>query len=405
MAAVSSKGAVAKKAAVTKTATKVKAAPKGLQLSAAQWKAYSSAYSSNLSAQILKLATARYRKYRLNAALTTIGKYRVAQRSAQAAAIAAYATHQSAVQAHDGHQNAALQARINADNYRHQTLLGRKQFAQAGEKKYMSKAIARTVDTVQAKAHEESVIAAAARVRAAAAKSVTATKKVYPKSKKPLNAAANAAGLKAAMAPSLVAGAAKQKKATAAKAHAAASKTAKATAKSSAQATAAAKSASKNAVTAKGRTAGNPDLHIPFSILPQGWLGDPAVPTCVPVAIANHLLFMAGTRMDDEYLARFVFACGYNPSISHALKVLKELTRARGGLGYDDKAKYELCEYAEVPGKYAHSQGLVVGYESSYGPHAALSLGNGTVVSWGQEIPEDAPIEEAWMIDWAARRA
>jgi hypothetical protein len=264
--------------------------------------------------------------------------------------------------------------------YNHQNTLGRLQYAQAGEKKYMSKAVARTVDTVQAKAHEESEIAAAAKVAKKATKSVTATKK-------PLNTAANAAGLKAAASVKggvLPAGS-----------RSVASQKASATASASAKATIKAE---------KGRTAGNPDLHIPFNVLPQGWLGDPEIPTCVPVAIANHLLLLTGLRLPEDFLAGFCLAVGYNPSIGHALKVFKGFTHA-GHLGYEDRFKYELCDYASVPVKYAHSQGLVVGYESSYGPHAALSLGNGTVVSWGQEIPEDAPIEEAWMIDWAARRA
>ena len=69
MAAVSSKGTVAKKAPVAKTATKASAKPKGLQLSAAQWKAYNKAYSASTSAQAFKASVGRFRKYRLQAAV------------------------------------------------------------------------------------------------------------------------------------------------------------------------------------------------------------------------------------------------------------------------------------------------------------------------------------------------
>lgn len=422
MAAVSKKSPVTKKAAVTKKATVVKAKPKGIQLSAAQWKAYNKSYTSSMSAQALTSASNRFRKYRLKAAIATQASYARLNRSVQAAAVAAYATRRSYIQSVDGHQNAALRSRIEIDMYNHQNALGRLQYAQGGEKKYVARAVARTVDDAQARAHEETVIAAAARIRKAALKSVSAKKKpVYKKSKNSkVNAIANAAGMKAAAAVkgsgqggSAKAGSAKagSAKAPTAKAKAATQK-ASATAKASAHATAS-KSAKAAVAKPKGRTAaaGKPgyknDGFLKYDTY-NTWLGKPDTPICVPVAIANHMLYTTGLRMTEAFLGRFAFHCGHNPTIEQALQALKSLTRNNVDsfmFWYSpvkDAAKYELCEYAKVPARYAHSQGLVVGYESEYGPHAALSLGNGTVVSWGQEIPNDADIEEAWMIDWAA---
>jgi hypothetical protein len=404
VAAVSKKSPVSKKRPVAKVATKAKAAPKGLQLSAAQWKAYNKAYSSSISAQALTRATTAFRKYRMRAYVKTLSQYNHVAKATQTAAIAAYATRMSWIQARDGHQNAALQSRIEEDMYKHQNALGRLQYAQAGEKRYLARALARTVDTPDARAHEENVIAAAERARSKAAKSVTAKK--YRKSKKPRNKAANAAGMRAADAPSLVAAAGKQRAATRAKARATAQKTAKATvAKNKA-----ARSASKKATVVSAKKRGAPagagftkrDVYTP-------WIGDPDSPLCVPVAIANHLLYTTGVRMDDVSLGRFMFNCPYNPTIEQALEILKGM-RQRGPVPWalqfyspvGSEYRFSLLVYERVPARYAHSTGLVVGYQSEYGPHAALSLGNGTVVSWGQEIPNDAKIEEAWMLDWVA---
>lgn len=401
MAAVSKKSPVTKKAAVTKKATVVKAKPKGIQLSAAQWKAYNKSYTTSMSAQALTSASNRFRKYRLKAAIATQASYARLNKSVQAAAVAAYATKRSYIQSVDGHQNAALRSRIETDMYNHQNALGRLQYAQGGEKKYAARAVARTVDDAQARAHEETVIAAAARIRKAALKSVSAKKKpVYKKSKNSkVNAVANAAGMKAAAA---VAGSAKAGSAKAKTASQKASATAKATAHATAS-----KSAKAAVKKPKGRTAAAGDGFLMYDTR-NLWLGKPDTPICVPVAIANHMLYTTGLRMTDAFLGRFAYHCGHNPTIEQALKVLKSLTRSNVDsfmfwyAPVKDAAKYELCEYAKVPARYAHSQGLVVGYESEYGPHAALSLGDGTVVSWGQEIPNDAEIEEAWMIDWAA---
>jgi hypothetical protein len=357
-----------------------------------------------MAAQRLTSATNRFRLDRLRTAKKTIAQYNHVVKNTQVAAIAAYASRMSWLQSKEAHQNSALQSRIEEDMYNHQNMLGRLQFARAGEKKWEKRAIARTVDTAQAKAHEENVIAAAARVRTAAAKSVSAGKhnKYAGKAKTAVNAQAAAAGLKAASAPSLVAGAAKQRAATRAKARAKAQKTAKA----SVAKTKAGRAASKKAtvVKGKGRTASAGAGFVKYETYNK-WIGDPDTPVCVPVAIANHLLYTAGVRMNDAYLGRFIFQCGYNPSIKRALAVLKSMT-ANGPSSWpstrSDEYQYALVDYEPVPARYASGTGLVIGYKTVHGRHAALSLGNGTVVSWGQEISSDAEIEEAWMLDWVS---
>ena len=48
---------------------------------------------------------------------------------------------------------------------------------------------------------------------------------------------------------------------------------------------------------------------------------------------------------------------------------------------------------------------LVIGYkvtcaDGTKGDHAALSLKDGNVVSWGSVVKREAPVEEAWGLQW-----
>jgi hypothetical protein len=344
-----------KKATVKAVASKAKAAPTGLQLSAAQWKAYNKAYSATKSAAdsriALTAAAQRFRKYRLQAANATIAKAAGTYKSAQAASVAYQATRRSWVQARLGHQQTNLVNRIYNDMDTHANILGRFQFIQSGEKAYVNKAVMRTVDTAQATSYEQVLFKAASR---AATKAVTSAKSykgsISNQQKAQIAGAATKAGLAAA-------------------------------------------SKIKTPKAAVGRTA-----SLPSSIKPpwnyDKWIGLEYTPACVPVAIANHLLFRTGVEMDGAFLMRFIEKCGEAPTIEHGLRTLKEISR-----GVQDN-KYIICLYERVPVRFAKSTGLVVGFESSYGPHAALSLGYGRVISWGAEIPDDAEMEEAWMIDW-----
>src|ERR1700722_4984505 len=99
MAAKAKAPVKAKKAPVAKAVAKTKAKPKGLVLSSAQWKAYNKAYNATASAAAQRVALSkaaqRFRKYRLQAAYSTIKAANVATHNAQTAAIAAFAAKMS----------------------------------------------------------------------------------------------------------------------------------------------------------------------------------------------------------------------------------------------------------------------------------------------------------------------
>src|ERR1700684_1347343 len=144
---MAAKSKVKSKAKVT---TKAQAAPKGLQLSTAQWKAYNKAYSASSKSAYQKLAltaaATRFRKYRLQSAYATIAKANIATANARTAAIAAFAARMSWRQSQLAHQNSALRSRIETDMYHHAQIAGRMQYIQGGQNAYAAKAIARTVD-------------------------------------------------------------------------------------------------------------------------------------------------------------------------------------------------------------------------------------------------------------------
>ena len=396
---------MAKKSKVKAKATKAtvaKAKPGGLQLSAAQRKAYNSAYSASyktgeaaLTAQYkaaskarVAAATARnqaeqiafrrqaianaaqsLRRSRLSAASSMQKVAAASHARARTAAIAAFAVSQSLRQAKLAHQNAALEQRVYADFERHMTILGRAQFVAKGEKAYAHEAVMRTLTTAEALGIEEVAFARAAKT---AKRAVARTPAAYKrKTESPAVKAANQAQNKAAQTRI------------------------KATARAAGLAAAEAVPPVKKAP----RTAPRPARLHPLGFM-HGF-GDPDGEDCLPASVANHLLLDLGVRLASrEYdeLARKLAGTG---EIKDALDLLAKSPP------WNDGAPL-LVGYGQVP--YNPARVLVIGYDSQEGRHAAVSAGNGNVVSWGEVLPlaetlaEEAVVEEAWDLLWVRHR-
>lgn len=336
--------------------SKNKAGPRGIQLSAAQWKAYNKAFAA--TASLLRNRALRnsrataFRHYRLGAAYATLRKYRAAQSLAQTAAIAAYATRRSWIQARSSIQNAGLRNRIELDMYNHANLAGRLQYAQAGVKAYAHLAVMRTVDQAQALAAQQQVNR----------KAVRTAKKAIKTTGTPLSRAITAQATQAGLA--------------------AARKVPKGRTAPAGWGTIAAAMA-KTTTLAVGA--------------PQAWLGDEVTPNCVVIAIANSLLQARNLRASEEKIQELAREVPENPTIEEVLWRAWEI-------GWPNVAQQywvRLADYREVTDPAAtEGRALVIGYATEHGDHAALYLPSKQVVSWGQVLDLEAPIEEAWRVQW-----
>ncbi|HVT97637.1 MAG TPA: hypothetical protein VHE33_09025, partial [Acidobacteriaceae bacterium] len=355
--------------------------PKGLQLSAAQWKAYGAAYSASAKAGYATLAAQNraialhnaantLQASRLQAALSLQKKVAVAHANARTAAIASYAASQTYRQSILAHQNIALKTRIYADFERHVLLAGRLQYIYQGEKVYAHNAVMRTLTSQQALNTEEQRFARASKTAKAAARSVapgkasTGAKSAQALADKAavntIKAQAKAAGMAAALAVPPA-----PKKKTAAK---------------------------------KSRTAPRPQTLAPLKFL-HGF-GNPDGEDCVAAAIANHLLCDKGIRLSPaQYLA-------LTETVPDGSSIEDALFRVMVSPPWKDGPN--LIGYCEVP--FCPSRVLVLGYEAEEGPHAAASVGNGFVLSWGEVLQlkatqaAGAQIEECWNLAWIRHR-
>ena len=411
------------KAKVTPKATVHTAKPKGLQLSAAQRKAYRTAYAAAAhqvrQKKAFQAAVNRLQRYRLGAANSTMQRYNAYMGVVHAAATAAYATRLTWMQSRAGHQNKALQARIELDMYNHANVLGRLQYGQAGEKAYVNRAVMRTLDDNQANAYVKQLWAKIAKTAKKASKSTyKQTKKPSAASKATTKAAAaagRAAGLKAASAPALVksAKAAKQKKAKqrSARASKKGRATAAATVKKHQQAKKSshargAQSKKAPVAKAKARTAymGGMLPGLQGKTQPTGpkpWLGNETDPHCIAFAIANHLQQMRSVTVNAGNIAELVEAAGPDATIEETLWQVYLL-------GWPACTTVHLGDYSPVAADEMQTTlnllSVVIGYdhetEEGVTGHAALSLPVGQVVTWGQLADRPAEVDEAWVLRW-----
>lgn len=417
MAAKAKVASTAKKAKAGKATGKARGRPRGLQLSAAQAKAYNKAFSATArklgqAAKVRAFATG-LRKYRLQAANNTVKAYGRARATAQAAAVASHASSQSLMQSKAGHQNLALQARIGAAAFRHATLLGRAQFAQAGVKAYAHSAVMRTVTQKQAVNIETKFLSKVLKNARKAAK--TGRRPTGTPLSKAITAAAKAAGNAAAAkakggaAPS---GRGRGRPKGTARAGTAKTKVVAANAKASAKAAAASKKAP--AKVAKTRTAPNfaaqaaayahMSGYAGMSTKPpkvvttsrQEWVGDEITPNCIVTAVANSILRVKSVIVSEKELKELTEMAGPEPTIEEVLWQVY-LTGWPGHSAH-------LTNYREVGEWREEEEGLVIGFEvntdDGWKDHCSLSLADNRVISWGEEQDRESLVEEAWELTW-----
>lgn len=380
-----------------------KATPKGLQLSAAQWKAYNAAYSATATAlyrqQALQAAALNIRKSRLQAASSLQKITAASHAKARTAAIAAFAVRMSLSQARNAHQNQALVQRVYNDFQRHIQASARAQFVYKGEKAYTHTAVMRTVTSAQAMSLAQAQFNKAIKTAKAAVTS-TRTSPAASSVNAAIKAAATAAGLAAAnsvpASQKLAAVQAKAKAKAHATAHATASKTAKATAARNRAAKKAAKAAGKPAP----RTAPRPLSLERCSVAPLEWAGDPDGHDCVAAAIANSYRLDTGQVLTEQQYKLLVTGLGVAPHLGFAMYEVRRMSKA----GLLPKV------VAIAPDEPAFmASGHVIGFATPQGPHAAVYLAPGLVITWGEVLPlKDVmvpyePVEEVWDVQWRVR--
>jgi hypothetical protein len=128
----------------------------------------------------------------------------------------------------------------------------------------------------------------------------------------------------------------------------------------------------------------HPKRKLAGTPLPGGWIlgGNDAADNCAAVAVANALLLTRGLRTSGTELARLHDRAG-PLSIPEALAAL-----GAAAMG------------SEVQPGGPAPWPVVAGLATPHGPHAALLLPGGGLVTWGGEmaLPDDWEIEEAWSV-------
>lgn len=356
-----------------------KAKARGLQLTTAQRAAYNKAFAATAArlrnAARLRAFSRGFRKYRLAAAYATVRKYQASYRNAQAASVAAYATRRSWIQSKLAHQNSALQQRIEQDMYNHANLLGRAQFAQAGIRAYAHRAVMRTVTEVEAMTYETRFLRKVSQRFRNAGKSTLKSRKFK---RTPLGASIAAQAKAAGLAAAKQAGTRQTRTGT----------------RSQKQVTANAKTAGK-----RGRKAGKAPVKTPKTRTASNlsWAGDEDTPNCIVIAVANHLLCTKEQLTSATDIRELSEACGPKPTIE---EVLWQVYLS----GWPRDCRTRLRTYNPVDWQPAHelTGGFVIGYATEFGDHAALALPGSQVISWGSVIDREAPVEEAWDLQWGS---
>lgn len=380
-----------------------RAKPKGLQLSAAQWKAYHAAYSATSAAlyrqQAIQAAALNIRKSRLQAASSLQKITAASHAKARTASIAAFAVRMSLNQARNAHQNKALVNRVFADFERHIQASSRAQFVYKGEKAYTHTAVMRTVTSAQAmtlaqaqfnKAIRTAKAATGSTRRSPAAASVNAA----------IKAAATAAGMAAANAVPASQQFAAVNAARTATLRAQATARAKARAKAAVAKNAAARKAAKAAGKPAPRTAPRPETLERCSVAPLEWAGNPDGHDCVAAAIANSYRLDTGDALTERQYAHLVTGLGVAPSLGFAMYETRRMSEA----GMLPKI------VAVAPDERAFmASGNIIGFETPLGSHAAVYLTPGLVITWGEVLPLADVIspyelvEEVWDLQWRVR--
>jgi hypothetical protein len=289
----------------------------------------------------------------------------------------------SARQAVLGKQSSALRARINDDLRATTSRANKLQATAAHDAKSATAAIMRTVTSGQAMTHEQAIEAANAKLKA---KTKSKTKHGKHGKSSESAAAAKRAGLAAAS---------KVKASASSPARGKVHSAAKSAHYSKSSATRASSSSKKTAVSKKSPVARGAALsQTTTSESNDAWFGAPHTDDCVAAAIANHALYVDGYRATREQFNELTDLLGYEPTIERGLEIAAAMAR-RGAW----PAMPRFAPWLGLP-----IAGMIVGYEAMTDtgrrPHAALLVDDAMVVSWGDEMPLDTEIEEAFVIRW-----
>lgn len=109
---------------------------------------------------------------------------------------------------------------------------------------------------------------------------------------------------------------------------------------------------------------------------------------CVMVAIANHCLLHTGHKVS---VATINYMGMYN-----ATTIASALGRVDNADGFHPAG---LSEYGMVKPEDA-KPGMIVGFDTFNGAHCGVLMEDNTVVSWGEVVPLEAEIDEAWEVIW-----
>lgn len=373
--------AASAKAKQSRTASKVthKSKSTGLHLSAAQWRAYDSAYRAveksghaqldakvkgQYASEALQLrraaiaqASTTLRQSRLTASAHMQKAAAAAQKQASTASIALFATKMSLRQSHLAHQNAALEQRVYADYERHLQSFARKQYAAKGEKAFAHTAVMRTLTQAQAQTIEEAKFAHAVKAakkasRMAAKSSMRSQAKSFSAAIKTevrsadavINANAKAAGLKAA-----------------------------------------------RAIPAP-RKARRP-AQVQRCTYRGTWFGTPGGEDCAAAAVGNSIIrqLPASTALRAALYETLRELIPDGATVAQGLDAVMSTWPELGG--YD--------------GTWAPADlrpGMIVCFPTEEGDHAAVLLEGGMIASWGEVLPlEDVAtggVEEAYEVFW-----
>jgi hypothetical protein len=434
---VSAKRTTAKKKA---GASKAKSKATGLQATHAQWKAYQKAYTAAYQNARLNSAARAMRARRLQSANKAIQQYTSARNRAAAASVAAYAAQRSANQAGDASQNSALRARVNANLRTHLTVLARAQYKQASEQSYMQQSIQRTQTAASARSYEEKAFKASTRISrisykpAASAIAAAVRANAQARSAGSFRSPGAKTSTTAARGRTSIHATSVHQSGKSNRSARTSQRSQSGVAKSAARAhQSSAKSVKAPTKTYAARTAPKPlhpyDLWAPSVIseapmrpirmyqysnvhplsadygIPvlnefTGWYSNEDEPVCILAALANHLLLTTGFHLYQHEMKQLNSAIRYQRRarlLPHGQDILTAVMAAKSWPFSDRlrlKDAWPARMYEDI------TPGMVIGYEAETGPHAALLIPGHKVISWGEEYPLTAPIEEAWVLQW-----
>jgi hypothetical protein len=150
----------------------------------------------------------------------------------------------------------------------------------------------------------------------------------------------------------------------------------------------------------KGHSPFSADYGIPVLNEITGWYSNEDEPVCILAALANHLLLTTGFHLYQHEMKILYSGIRYMRSerlLPRGADILTALMAAKQW-GFSDRLGLKgywpngMCDPI--------TPGMIVGFEAETGPHAALLVPGHRVISWGEEMPLTASIEEAWILEW-----